>query len=213
MKSESQRYRDYGFVIPKGVNRYLALPIFFAISYVFVLVFLPGIFLTEFVAFPSPSLSMESLLATMTILLGAVASETIFRGYIQTNLSNEYGFLTALITSSIMSTLCLLLTPFYTEVDSTMLFQNAIMLFAESAFLSVLFRRTKTLLCPVTYSASAAFLYVFTPIKAVTHQYAILFMTLPYVFFILVTELFMSEPDATEAQAIPEPSDPQLDKD
>jgi hypothetical protein len=111
-----------------------------------------------------------------------------------------------------MSTVCLLTIPFYAEVNSTMLLQNAIVLFAESVFLSVLFRKTRTLLCPIAYSATTAFLYAFTPLKAVEGQYSIPFMTLPYVLFILVTDLLVPETDETEASAITEPSEPLINE-
>jgi membrane protease YdiL (CAAX protease family) len=183
IKAEGASFREYGFLMPEGVSRYFWASLFLAVFYVFVIIFLPGS-VAGLEAFPPVSISLNLFLMTVSILLSSIAAETIFRGYIQTSLTNAYGFSKALIISSIMFTLYMLLMPFYVGVTSTTLFYNAISLFAESVFLCFLFKKTKTLLCPIIYSASVTLLYTFTPLKPISSEYAIVFLVIPYIFFV-----------------------------
>jgi hypothetical protein len=60
-------------------------------------------------------------------------------------------------------------------------------------FLCVLFKKTKTLLCPIVYSATVTFLYAFTPVKPILSEYVILIWIVPYMFFALILQLYMAE--------------------
>lgn len=189
IKTEGASFREYGFLIPEGISRYFWASLFLAFFYVCTIIFLPGS-VVGLEASPPVSISLSFFLTTASILLSSVAAETVFRGYIQTSLTNAYGFAQALIISSIMFTLYMLPMPLYVEVGSTMFFHTAPSLFAESIFLGIFFKKTKTLICSITYSTSATFLYTFTPLKPITSEYAILILVIPYIFFVLIMQFF-----------------------
>jgi len=181
IRTENSSFRGHGFLLPEGAGMYVSASVFLALLYIIITIFLPGS-LTGFEAFPTAIPPSGFLLVVVNILLASTATETIFRGYIQTNFTKAYGFFTALLVNSVMSTLYLFPLSSVADTSSTIVFYSLLSLFAESIFLSIFFAKTKTLLCTATYSTIASLLYNFTPVKAITTEYAPLILVITYVF-------------------------------
>jgi len=171
IRKENSNLREYGYFWPEEAHRYISCSLLLAIVYSLVTIFIPGSFTGYYVS-PSPSfalVSSEILLAFVTSL----ASETIFRGYIQNKLAKTSYFPIALLTTSIMfslyksSLLAGNLSYFFLEVSS---------FFVLGILLGSLFCRTKTLLCPVTFYFTILFFKHLISIKAVTSIYLELFL-------------------------------------
>jgi hypothetical protein len=60
-------------------------------------------------------------------------------------------------------------------------------------FLCIFFEKVKTLLCPIVYSATVTFLYTFTPLKPISSEYSILIWIVPYIFFVLILQIYKVE--------------------
>jgi len=188
MKVEGSGLREHGLLIPKAAGRHFSMSILLAVLYILITVFLLGS-ITGVEASPTIPISFNLFLTAVSILLASIATEIIFRGYIQTKLTNAYGFFPALLISSVMSTLYMFSLPLYAEVNSTPLFY-VLSLFAESIFLAIFFKKTKTLLCPITYSASASLLYAVTPLKPIAAEYTSMILVLVYIFLTPIMQLF-----------------------
>lgn len=192
IKAERLDFREHGFHVPKRANRLLATSLFLAVLYVIIVIFLPGAS-SGFEAFPSAPISLDLLFATGTILLAAIAAETVLRGYVQTNLDNAYGFYPALIAVSLMFTLYTLPTTVYSTADSTELIRLLLPILAEGAFLCFFFKETKTLLCPIAFAATVTILETFTPLQPTATDYATVVSILGYIFLIPLMHVLMDE--------------------
>jgi len=182
----------HGFVTPKGARRLLVMSLFLAVLYVLIIIFVAG-GSSGFEALPAASLSWNLFFAGGSILLASIAAETIFRGYVQTELTNAYDFFTALIAVSAMFTLYTLPITLYFTSDSTTILGQLLPVFAESVFLCFLFAETKTLFCPIAFSATVTLLQTFTPLQAASSQYSTLLPVITYAILIPVMQSFTSQ--------------------
>jgi hypothetical protein len=146
-------------------------------------VFLPGSSAGFELLPPVPQAPLESI----EILLTSLACESVFRGYIQRNLTRAYGFLPALGISSFMFSLYGLPFPSLPSFGLTFLFTNIVSLFVLGSFLSIFFQKTMTLVCPMTFYGVLLFTNRLTPLKAIISEYTLLFFSVTaYIFLILL---------------------------
>jgi membrane protease YdiL (CAAX protease family) len=170
IRKESSNFKEYGYLWPEEIHKYMFGCFLLAVLYGLVTVLLPGSF-AGYDVFPSLSLT-EFFLVILLALVASFTSETIFRGYIQSKLAKQNGFLHALLSTSIMFALYELpLLPF----NLFSFFFEVFSLFLMGIFLGILFRRTKTLLCPITFYSTVLILKSVTPIKPVTSEYVQIF--------------------------------------
>jgi membrane protease YdiL (CAAX protease family) len=169
------------------------MSLFLAVLYDLIILFVPG-FSSGFEAVPAVPLSWDIFFAGGSVLLASIAAETIFRGYVQTELANVYEFFTALIVVSAMFTLYTLPITLYFTSDSATILGQLLPVFAESVFLCFLFAETKTLWCPIAFSATVTLLQTFTPLQVTSgSQYSTLLPIITYAVLILLMEFFVAE--------------------
>jgi len=205
VKAEGFGFREHGFHLPKRANRLLAISLFLAVLYVFIGIFVQG-GIAGFEAVPGALISWDLLFTGGSVLLAVIAAETIFRGYVQTNLENAYGFSAALIVVSIMFTLYMLPITLYFTAGSAELLRRSLPLLAESVFLCFLFRETKTLLCPIAFATIVTLLETFTPLEPTATEYTTLVSLMCYIFLVPIMHAFMDGVRQQNARldAIPE---------
>jgi membrane protease YdiL (CAAX protease family) len=191
LKAEGASLAEHGFSFPQGTDTFFAVSIFLATVYILVITFLPGS-VEGFIALPAVAVSLGFFLTSASILIAAVTIEIVFRGYIQTNLKKSIGLWPALIASSAMSAIYMLPLSLYPQGDSMILPTAALTLLAESFFLSVFFDETKTLIPTITYSASVALLYNFTPLRAISTDYTPAILIVTYIFLTPVMLLLVT---------------------
>lgn len=185
MKWENSRLQEHGFWLPEeDFGRYLFVSMLFALAYMFITVFLQGIFLGFELYPPVP----QPFLEIADILLTSIATESIFRGYIQRNLTRVYGFLPALSLSSVLFSIYGVSLPsLLFSFDLTFLLVTIVSLFVASIFLGFFFQKTMTLVCPVAFYGFHLFLYRFTTVKVITTEFmAVFFDVIAYIFLILL---------------------------
>lgn len=171
IKAEDSNFEEHGFLIPNDLNGYLSISLILALVYVFITIFLPGN-LMGFEAFPASQPFYVSA-GVMNSLLTSVASESVFRGYIQKNLTRFYGFLQALLIASVMFALYKFPFLSYVGLDAATIWYTALFFLLEGFFLGFFFQKTGTLICPITFYTTISFLQYFTPLKVVTTEYTI----------------------------------------
>ena len=205
VKAEGSGFREHGFHIPKRANRLLAIALFLAVLYVLIVIFMPG-GVSGFEAVPGAAISWDLLSTAGSVLLAVIAAEAVFRGYIQTDLQNAYGFSVALIVVCAAFTLYMLPITLYTTVGPTELFRRSLPLLAESVFLCFFFKETKTLLCPIAFVTTVTLLQTFTPLEPTATEYATLVSLICYVFLVPIMRALMGEVKQQDArlEAIPE---------
>lgn len=187
IKTTHGSFRDHGFWIPRDWRGSLAVTLFLALAYMLITVFLPGSF-WGFESFPTGSLSYFSL-DFLNNLLTYFAVESVFRGYIQRNLTKAHGFYNALFMSAVMSILYVFSIQTYAQLDITTIVYT-LSLFFEAVFLGFFFQRSRTLLCPIVFGAVASTLYRFTPLVVTAPQHTVLlFKVIAYV--ILVPSIYI----------------------
>jgi membrane protease YdiL (CAAX protease family) len=168
---ENSNFEGYGFLWPEETLKYVVVSLLLAVWYSFVIIIMPGIF-AGYDVFPSaPSTEVFSM-----ILLSLVASftaETIFRGYIQSKLTELSGFPRALIATSVMFTLYML---HFLPFDFFRFPFEALSLFTMGIFIGALFYRTKILLCPIIFYFAASILESLVPVRTVNSEYSSLFL-------------------------------------
>lgn len=173
IRTENSNFGGYGYLWPEETNKYIFGSLLLAVFYSFVTIFLPGSF-TGYDVFPSPSFT-EVFLVILLALVASFTSETIFRGYLQSNLTKISGFTLALLTTSTMFALYRVpLLPFH---PSHFLYE-ILSFFVVGILLGILFHRTKTLLYPVIFYFTILTLKSLTPVKAATTEYTELFLEL-----------------------------------
>ncbi len=190
VKADGFGFREHGFHLPKRANRLLAIALFLAVLYVLIGIFVPGS-IAEFEAIPGAPISWDLLFTGGSVLLAVIAAETVFRGYVQTNLENAYGFSAALIVVSIMFTLYMLPIPLYFTAGSAELLRRSLPLLAESVFLCFFFRETTTLLCPIAFATTVTLLETFTPLEPTATEYTTLVSLMCYIFLVPIMQTFM----------------------
>jgi membrane protease YdiL (CAAX protease family) len=205
VKADGLGFREHGFHVPRRADRLLAISLFLAVVYVILVIFVPG-GMSGFEAFPGTPISFDLLFTGSSVFLAVIAAETVFRGYVQTNLESAYGFSTALIVVSVMFTLYMLPITMYFTAGSTELIRLSLPLLAESAFLCFFFRETKTLLCPIAFATTVTLLETLTPLQPTAIEYATLVSLMCYIFLVPVMQAFMDEFKQQEArlEALPE---------
>ncbi len=100
-------FRERGFQMRKRAKRLLTVSVFLAFLYVLVVIFVPG-GISGFEAVPSAPISWGLLLSAGSIVLAVVAAETVFRGYVQTDLEKAFGSYVSMAVVSLMFTLYML---------------------------------------------------------------------------------------------------------
>lgn len=189
LRAERSSFGQHGFVTPKGARRLLAMSLFLAVLYSLIIIFVPG-GASGFEAVPAVPLSWDLFFAGGSVLLASIAAETIFRGYVQTELANVYEFFTALIVVSAMFILYTLPITLYLTSDSATILGQLLPVFAESVFLCFLFAETKTLLCPIAFSATVTLLQTFTPLQAMSSEYSTPLAVITYAVLVPVMQSF-----------------------
>jgi membrane protease YdiL (CAAX protease family) len=191
LTAERSSFGQHGFLTPKGARRLLVMSLFLAVLYGLIILFLPGGG-SGFEAVPAVPLSWNLFFAGGSILLTSIAAETIFRGYVQTELANVYEFFTALIVVSAMFTLYTLPITLYFTSNSATILGQLLPVFAESVFLCFLFAETKTLLCPIAFSATVTLLQTFTPLQAASSQYSSLLAVITYAVLVMIMQSYVA---------------------
>lgn len=183
IKHENSDFKNYGFWWPENFGKHLSVSALLVIVHFFIIVFLPGSFM-GFELLPPVS---QASLQFVEILLTSIASESIFRGYIQGNLTRIYGFLPALGITSFMFSLYGLQLPSLLSFDLTFLLVDIISLFTMGVFLGFFFQKTMTLICPVTFHGTLLLSLRFTLLGPNTTMYLALFFDVTaYVFLIIL---------------------------
>jgi membrane protease YdiL (CAAX protease family) len=191
LRAERLSFGQHGFVTPKGARRLLTMSLFLAVLYCLIVLFVPG-GSSGFEALPAVPLSLDLFFGGCSILLASIAAETIFRGFVQTELTNVYEFFTALIVVSAMFTLYTLPVTLYFTSDSATILGQLLPVVAESVFLCFLFTETKTLLCPIAFSATVTLLQTFTPLQATSSEYSTALAVITYVVLVPVMQSYAS---------------------
>lgn len=191
LRAEKLSFGQHGFVTPKGARRLLTMSLFLAVLYCLIILFVPG-GASGFEALPAVPLSWDLFFGGCSILLASIAAETIFRGFVQTELTNVYEFFTALIVVSAMFTLYTLPITLYFTSDSAKILGQLLPVFAESVFLCFLFTETKTLLCPIAFSATVTLLQTFTPLQLPFGEYPTAVAVITYAVLVLVMQSYVS---------------------
>jgi membrane protease YdiL (CAAX protease family) len=191
IKAENSSFQEHGFLIPTDLNGYLSISLILAFVYVLITIFLPGNFM-GFEAFPAAPPSYISA-EVMSSLLASIASESVFRGYVQKNLTKFYDFIQALLIASVM--FALYNFPFfsYAGFDTATIYYGALFFLLEGLFLGFFFQKTRTLICPITFYTTISFLQYFTPLKVLTAEYTIqLFKIMAYIILGLLLCLLLT---------------------
>lgn len=185
-------FPQHGFLVPKRAKRLLTVSLFLAFLYVLVVLFLPG-GISGFEALPGTSISWGFLFSAASVLLAVFAAETVFRGYIQTDLDKAFGSYASMAVVSIMFTLYMLPITQYFTASLTELLYLSLPLFAESVFLCFFFKETKTLLCPIAFATTVTLLEMFTPLEPTAVEYTTLVSLICYAFLVPLMQEFMAE--------------------
>lgn len=189
IKWQGSDFQEYGFwwPEPEKPEKYLFVSTLLVLAHVFITVFLPGSFMGFELLPPTPRIPLEIMVALLT----GLASEIVFRGYILKNLTIAYGFLPALCISSIMFTLQKLPFPSLSTLSSIEIFTSIISLLLAGIFLGLLFQRTKTLVCPVTFHVALLLSYMVPFKAAVTAEYALVFEVIAYAFLTIALKFIV----------------------
>jgi len=183
IRKDNFNFREHGFWLPEKLGKYLSVSVLLALAHYYITVFLPGSFARFELLPPVPQASLEF----MQILLTSIASESVFRGYIQRNLMREYRFLPALSVNSFMFSLYGLSLSPLPSFSLTSLFVNIVSLFILGIFLGIFFHKAGTLVCPMMFYGVLLFTHSFTPLKAIITEYTLLFFDVTaYAFLILL---------------------------
>ena len=192
VRAEGSDFREHGFHIPKRANRLLAISLFLAVLYVLIVIFVPG-GISGFEAVPGVAISWKLLFTSGSVLLAVIATESVFRGIIQTDLENAYGFSVSLTVVSIMFTLYMLPITLYFTVGSGELLRQSLPFLANSVFLCFFFRETKTLLCPIAFATTVALLETFTPLEPTAIAYTAAVSLICYIFLVPIMQSFTDD--------------------
>jgi membrane protease YdiL (CAAX protease family) len=192
IKANRSNFREYGFLIPEDLGGYLSISLILAVVYVLITIFLQGS-VGGFEAFPA-SPATHVFAGTVESLLASVASESVFRGYIQTSLTKVYGFLQALLISSVMFALCSFPFLSYVGLHTAIVFSNSIFFLFKGIFLGVFFQRTGTLICPITFCTGLSFIFYFTPLKPVASEPVnLLLKIMAYIIISLLSHFLLAQ--------------------
>jgi membrane protease YdiL (CAAX protease family) len=190
LRAERLGFGQHGFVTPKGARRLLTMSLFLAVLYCLIILFLPG-GASGFIALPAVPLSLDLFFGGCSILLASIAAEMIFRGFVQTELAKVYEFFIALIVVSAMFTLYTVPVTLYFTSDFATILTQLLPVVAESVFLCFLFAETRTLLCPVAFSATVTLLQTFTPLQATPSESSAALAVVTYAVLVLVTQSYV----------------------
>jgi len=184
VKKEGLGFWEHGLYWPEKYEKHIFTAILLAFVHFLVTVFLPGAFM-GFEALPATPSSNVPLKITATLIV-AFAGESIFRGYIQRNLAEAYGFSLALSISSLMFSLHRFPLPLIGMVHLISDLDVAMSLFLMGTFLGFFFQRTMNLIGPVTFHAVVLLLHSLTPLAAIKNEYKLLFDVIAYIFLIIL---------------------------
>lgn len=187
VKKEGLGLQEYGLYWPRNCEKHIFTGVLLAFVYFFVAVFLAGTLIGFQASSSTPSSSVP--LEIIVTLLVAFAGESIFRGYIQGNLAEPYGFPLALSLSSLMFSLHRFPLPLIGSFSLVSGIDTAISLFLMATFLGFFFERTMNLMGPVTFHAVVLLLSQIMPLAAVRTEYVLLFDVIAYIFLIILLKV------------------------
>jgi len=186
-------FQDYGFWWPEDSLKPLFVSMFLALIYILITLFLPGS-IKLFKAMP-PITYSQAFVVIVNALFLSLASESVFRGYIQTNLTKAYGFPLAVCFSSVMFSLHNLPLLLLSKLDPTYIFTSMVSLFMTGIFLGFFFERTETLSYPVIFYTFALVLHYLTTLEVATNGYlALLFEIIAYSLLIPIVRFWKTVP-------------------
>jgi hypothetical protein len=192
MRFTSSNFKKHGFFSPKNSGRLLALSLFLAFLYILIVLFVPGA-LSEFEALPTLPISWDTLFTIGSVLLATIATVAVFQGYIQTNVTNAYGFSIAVVAVTAMFTLFSFPVTMFFTIDPAILFRQILLLAAQSVFICFFFMETETVLTPIVFTAAASLLAIFTPLQATSTDDVTLFSVMLYVLLVPIMHSFVEE--------------------
>jgi membrane protease YdiL (CAAX protease family) len=194
---ENSNLGRYGFSWPEETLKYVAVSLLLAVLYSLVIIITPGIFAGYDV---SPSASSTGVFSTIFLsLVATFAAETIFRGYIQSRLTELGGFPRALIATSLMSTLYML---HFLPFDFFSFPFEVLSSFAMGIFIGALFHRTKTLLCPIVFYFAVSVIGFLVPLRTVGSEYLSLLLECfaLIISYLLLKALVLNKEQATSEE-------------
>ncbi|MEM3576965.1 MAG: type II CAAX endopeptidase family protein [Candidatus Bathyarchaeia archaeon] len=180
--------KEYGYRWPRSFYKCMYGSLFLAVAYNFVVFFLPGFF-AEYYVFPSPSL-IECLLFIFLGFFISLVGETLFRGYLQSELGKKFDSVKALLIASILFAVYRFsIFP----LNPSHLLLELIYFFFLAAFLGTFYNFSGTLLCPVIFYSTTMTLNSITPIKVIADEYVTVFWELMAIALVFLLLEFMSE--------------------
>jgi membrane protease YdiL (CAAX protease family) len=186
-RKENSSFGKHGFVWPEETLKYMAVSLLAAVLYGFMTTFVPGL-LGGYDVFPTPP-AIEIVAVAFAALIASIVSEMIFRGYVQSKLTQNGVVRGLLLTSFMFSLYELTILPF----DLSRVFVQTVSFFALGACLGILFIRTKTLLCPALFLFATSLLQTFTPVKAIASDYVELLLQFAASGLLLLVLFFTTE--------------------
>jgi len=192
IRFEGSGFREHGFLIPKRARRLLTVSLFLAFLYILVVLFVPG-GISGFEALPPASISWGLLFSAVSVLLAVFAAETVFRGYIQTDLDKAFGSYVSMVVVSVMFSFYMVPITLYFTASLKELVYLSLPLFAESVFLCFFFKDTKTLLSPIAFAATVILLEMLTPLQPTSVEYTTLISLICYAVLVPIMQAFMAE--------------------
>jgi len=187
------RFKEYGFEWPESYRRQISLGVFLVIIYYTVTLFLPSFFTRTRDVGPPISLDMVPL-QFLSALLTAIASETVFRGYVLRELTKVYSFLPVLCLSSLLYGLHMLQLPLISSFGIIHIYTEIMSAFIAGLFLGYLFRKTKNLLGPVAFQTGFLLFHSIIFFELDTTEYAMLTLeAIAYGFILLLTDALAEE--------------------
>jgi membrane protease YdiL (CAAX protease family) len=181
--TKSSDLRRHGYGEPRDLRKQIICSLLIAVVYNFAAFFASGFFVWYYV-FPSPSSTELSLIILLAIITG-LTNETIFRGYLQTELAKKSSVFKALFsTSSLFAAYRTTLFQYnLQEIILEFLYFSLL-----AIFLGVLFLSFKTIFCPILSYSMITILSLITPIKPIVEEPTAIFFRfvgLTLAFFIL----------------------------
>ncbi|MBS7270101.1 MAG: CPBP family intramembrane metalloprotease [Candidatus Freyarchaeota archaeon] len=185
---KNSNLKEHGYRWPESFYKCAYSSLFLAVAYNFVVFFLPGFF-AQYYVFPSPSL-IESLLFIFLGFFISLVGETLFRGYLQSELEKKFDFVKALLMTSILFAVYRFsIFP----LNPCHLLLELIYFFLLAAFLGTLYNFSGTLLCPVIFYLTTMTLNSLTPIKVIADEYVKIFWGLIAITLVFLLLEFISE--------------------
>lgn len=191
VKVDKSTYREHGFRRPEDSIMQVSLSLSVVIIYFFITFSLPSLLMHVRVYTWKPVPLSQAFVEFVKALLTGLASEAVFRGYIQKNLTRTYKFLPALYISSLLFSIHNLNIR---KLPLDYILRNTVSLFTQGVFLGFFFHRTDSLLGPVTFQTFLLFLYSITFIQPEISLHMKLFLELTtYILALFLVDAFIKK--------------------